>query len=98
MITNQLSWSGPFGLVVTLTGYGAGGPGSSLAMGTCGVTLSFLLHQYTPPNFVAGGIIMALIVLKTNFFEATDRMIKTGTFHEKDTVFLWEFQNCMWQI
>jgi hypothetical protein len=44
MITNQLSWFGPFGLVVTSTGYGAGGPGSSPAVGTCGVTLSFLLH------------------------------------------------------
>jgi hypothetical protein len=44
MITNQPSWSGLFGLVVTSTGYGAGGPSSSLAVGTCGVTLSFLLR------------------------------------------------------
>jgi hypothetical protein len=44
MITNQPSWSGPFGLVVTSTDYGAGGPGSSPAVGTCGVALSFLLQ------------------------------------------------------
>jgi hypothetical protein len=44
MITNQPSWSGPFGLVVTCMGYGAGGPGSVPAVGTCGVALSFLLH------------------------------------------------------
>jgi hypothetical protein len=39
MITNQPSWSGHFGLVVTTAGYGAGGPGSVPAMGMCGVTL-----------------------------------------------------------
>jgi hypothetical protein len=44
MFTNQPSWSGPFGLVVTSTGYGAGGPGSSPTVGTCGAALSYLLH------------------------------------------------------
>jgi hypothetical protein len=44
MTTNQPSWSGSFGLVVTPTGYGAGGPGSVPAVGICGVTLSFLLQ------------------------------------------------------
>jgi hypothetical protein len=44
MIINQPSWSGSFGLVVTLTGDGVGGLGSIPAVGMCGVTLSFLLH------------------------------------------------------
>ena len=44
MITNQPSWSGPFSLVVTSTNYGRGGLGSVPAVGTSGVTLSFVLH------------------------------------------------------
>jgi hypothetical protein len=34
MFTNQSSRSGSFGLVVTSTGYGVGGPGSSPVVGT----------------------------------------------------------------
>jgi hypothetical protein len=45
MFTNQLSWSGSFGLVVTLPSFGTGGLGSvSPGCRTCGVTLPFLLQ------------------------------------------------------
>jgi hypothetical protein len=44
MFTNQLSWFGPFGFVVTLPSYGAGGPGSVPTVGMCGGPLSFQLH------------------------------------------------------
>jgi hypothetical protein len=40
---------GSFGLVVhvTLMSYGAGGPGSTLNVGICGVIFSYLLHWDT---------------------------------------------------
>jgi hypothetical protein len=42
MIANQPSWSGSFGLVVTLPSFSTGSPDSVPAEGMCGVTLSFV--------------------------------------------------------
>jgi hypothetical protein len=44
MFSNQPSWSGCFGFMVTLPIYGAGGPGLVPALGICDVTLSLILH------------------------------------------------------
>jgi hypothetical protein len=58
MFTNQPSWSGPFDLMVTSTGYGAGGPaGLSPAVGTYGVTLSFLLQLFINQSQISPGIV-----------------------------------------
>jgi hypothetical protein len=59
MFTNQPSWCGSFGLVVTFPSYNAGGPGLVPTVCMCGNTLSFLLHWGLVRPVVQHGLVGA---------------------------------------